>query len=64
MSWIEMVELRKIDEVRWELPKGYKPGMRVPGLIFATEKLVKGIEARALDQLANVAMLPGIYSTP
>jgi len=43
MSWIEMVELRKIDEVRWELPKGYKPGMRVPGLVFATEKLVKGI---------------------
>jgi len=61
MSWVEMVELRKIDEVRWELPKGYKPGMRVPGLVFATEKLVKGIEARALDQLANVAMLPGIY---
>ena len=21
---------RKIDEVRWELPKGFKPGMRVP----------------------------------
>lgn len=53
--------LRKLDEVRWELPKNYKPGMRVPGLVFATEKLVKEIEARALEQLANVAMLPGIY---
>ncbi|RDD52891.1 MAG: RNA-splicing ligase RtcB, partial [Candidatus Korarchaeota archaeon NZ13-K] len=53
--------LRKLDEVRWELPKSYKPGMRVPGLVFATEKLVKQIEARALEQLANVAMLPGIY---
>ncbi|MCS7102855.1 MAG: intein-containing RctB family protein [Candidatus Korarchaeum sp.] len=53
--------LRKLDEVRWELPKNYKQGMRVPGLVFATEKLVKQIEARALEQLANVAMLPGIY---
>ncbi|MEM2604889.1 MAG: RtcB family protein, partial [Candidatus Korarchaeum sp.] len=53
--------LRKLDDVRWELPKNYKSGMRVPGLIFATEKLVKQIEARALEQLANVAMLPGIY---
>lgn len=53
--------LRKIDEVRWELPKNYKPGMRVPGLVFATEKLVRQIESKALEQLANVAMLPGIY---
>ncbi len=35
---------RKIDEVRWELPKGFKPGMRVPGLVFASEKLMKQIE--------------------
>ncbi len=54
--------LRKIDEVRWELPKNYKPGMRVPGLVFATEKLVRQIESKALEQLANVAMLPGIYN--
>ncbi len=53
--------LKKIDEVRWLLPQNYKPGMKVPGLVFATEKLVKNIERGALEQLANVAMLPGIY---
>jgi len=52
---------KKIDEVRWELPKGFKPGMRVPGLVFASEKLMKQIERGAVEQLANVATLPGIY---
>ncbi len=52
---------KKIDEVRWELPKGFKPGMRVPGLVFANEKLMKQIERGAVEQLANVATLPGIY---
>jgi len=52
---------RKIDEVRWELPKGFKPGMRVPGLVFASEKLMRQIERGAVEQLANVATLPGIY---
>ncbi len=52
---------KKIDEVRWELPKSYKPGMRVPGLIFANEKLIKQLERGAIEQLANVSMLPGIY---
>jgi len=52
---------KKIDDVRWELPKNYKPGMRVPGLVFASEKLMKQIERGAIEQLANVSMLPGIY---
>jgi len=52
---------KKIDEVRWELPKGFKAGMRVPGLVFASEKLMKQIERGAVEQLANVATLPGIY---
>lgn len=52
---------RKIDDVRWELPKDFRPGMRVPGLVFASEKLINQIERGAVEQLANVAMLPGIY---
>lgn len=55
--------LRKIDEFRWELPRDYKPGMRVPGLIFADESLVKVIEQdQSLEQVANVAFLPGIVA--
>lgn len=55
------VPLRKIDDFRWEIPRDYKPGMRVPGLIFADEKLLKTLRFdQALEQVANVAHLPGI----
>jgi len=53
--------LKKVDEVHWLLPREYKRGMRVPGLIIGTQRIVNGIERGAIDQVANVAMLPGIY---
>ena len=53
--------LKKIDEFRWELPIDYKKGMRVPGLVYADESLVRVIEQdQSLEQVANVAFLPGI----
>ncbi len=53
--------LKKIDDYRWEIPKDYKQGMRVPGLIYADEHMLEHIEGeQALDQVANVAFLPGI----
>ncbi len=56
-----MVPLVKIDDWRWEIPRSYKPGMRVPGLIFADEKILPKIrEDASLEQVANVAHLPGI----
>jgi len=45
----------------YELPKEAKPGMRVPGRIFISEKLLKDAEEGAIEQVANVAFLPGIY---
>ncbi|MEK6714853.1 MAG: RtcB family protein [Candidatus Omnitrophota bacterium] len=55
--------LEKIDDYRWRLPKTYKPGMRVPGIIYADEKLLKDIRHdKALEQVANVAFLPGIVN--
>lgn len=46
---------------RWRIPKGYKPEMRVDGMIFASEKLMEKIrEDQAPEQVANVACLPGI----
>jgi tRNA-splicing ligase RtcB len=44
----------------WEIPVGYVAGMRVPGRIFLSESLGKILEAGAVQQLANVATLPGI----
>jgi len=59
----ENIQLEKIDDYRWRIPKSYKPGMRVPGLIYADEKLLKSIyQDKALEQVANVAFLPGIVN--
>ncbi len=56
-------KLEKVDEFRWRIPRDYKPGMRVPGLIYADEGMLKQIVAdRAPEQVANVAFLPGIVN--
>jgi tRNA-splicing ligase RtcB len=53
-------QLQKISPTIWELPVSYKPGMRVPARIYATEKLIGEMDAGVFDQVTNVAMLPGI----
>lgn len=53
--------LNMIDPYRWEIPKTYKEGMRVPGLIYASAEMLDKIrEEQAPEQVANVAFLPGI----
>jgi len=54
-------KLRKVGPCRWELPKNAKPGMKVPALLFLSEKLLKQVEEGAVEQVANIAFLPGIY---
>jgi len=44
----------------WEIPVGYVPGMRVPGRFFLSDTLAANLEPGAVQQLANVATLPGI----
>ena len=59
MSW--QGDLIKIDDYRYKIPKTYKSGMRTDGVIYASEKLLQKIkEDQALEQVANVATLPGI----
>lgn len=54
-------KLEKVDNYRWLIPRSYKTGMRVDGLIYADEKMLRHIIAdRAPEQVANVAFLPGI----
>jgi tRNA-splicing ligase RtcB (3'-phosphate/5'-hydroxy nucleic acid ligase) len=54
-----MSELRRIGEVSWELPAS--GAMRVPGRVFADAELMEAIgEDGSLDQLRNVATLPGV----
>lgn len=55
------VPIERIDEYRWRIPPDAKPGMRVPAIIFADEKLMEQIRHDlSLEQAANSAMLPGI----
>lgn len=53
--------LQKIDRYRYIIPKSYKPGMRIEGLIYASDDLITQIEKdQTKDQVANVATLPGL----
>ncbi len=44
----------------WEIPRSYKHGMRVPARLYGTKELVDQFDAGVLDQVTNVATLPGI----
>jgi tRNA-splicing ligase RtcB (3'-phosphate/5'-hydroxy nucleic acid ligase) len=56
-----MIEgVRRIGSLEWEVPVGFVPGMRVPGRFFLSESLGMTLEEGAIQQLANVATLPGI----
>jgi len=56
------IELKKIDEYRWELPPTEK--MRVKAIIYTDEKMLSRIQKEnAVQQLKNVASLPGIVKT-
>jgi tRNA-splicing ligase RtcB len=48
---------RKSDVEWWIDPR---PPMRVPGIVYATEALVKDMDAKVYEQIVNVASLPGI----
>lgn len=50
-------------EYEWELPVGFIPGMHVPARFFLSDELIKTLEEGALQQLANVATMPGIVKS-
>ena len=55
--------LERVDECCYRIPKSYKPGMLVDGLIFADERMIPQLRSdRAPEQVANVAFLPGIQT--
>ncbi len=50
--------LQRVSDYEWRIkPEGK---MRVPGVIFATEDLIRGMDDKVFEQVANVATLPGI----
>ncbi|MEA2324216.1 MAG: hypothetical protein QOD81_4066 [Solirubrobacteraceae bacterium] len=51
----------RIDDTLWEIPAGAREDMRVPARVFADADLLEAIRTdHSLEQLQNVATLPGI----
>ena len=56
-----MSELRRIDETTYEISAEARSDMRVPARLFADEEILAAIRHdHSLEQLQNVATLPGI----
>ena len=55
------ISLVRVDDNTLVIPETWNPGMKVPGVIYANREIGKSLaEDRSLDQVVNVAMLPGI----
>jgi len=52
--------VKRIGPYEWEVPIGFVPDMRVPGRFFLSDRLAETLEPGAVQQLANVATMPGI----
>lgn len=60
--WVPRLE--RLDEFRYEIPKGAKPAMRTNGIVFADERMLEQVKRdQALEQLANAACMPGIVGS-
>ncbi|HLD30101.1 MAG TPA: RtcB family protein, partial [bacterium] len=58
---MDRIKLQKIDDWRWRIPR--EGGMRVEGRVYTDEKMLPQIEKdKALQQVENVAHLPGILN--
>ncbi len=55
---MDIKNLNKINDYLWEIPQLGE--MRVPGRIFASEKLIQEMDEKVREQVTNVAVLPGI----
>ncbi|MGQ9598222.1 MAG: RtcB family protein [Anaerolineae bacterium] len=58
---IKKSDLVQIDKYVWEIPKSFRPDMKVPARIYASEELLElAFRDRTLEQLVNTAAMPGV----
>ncbi|MFZ0257533.1 MAG: RtcB family protein, partial [Gammaproteobacteria bacterium] len=55
---MELTPLERKSEFEWQIPA--TGNMRVPAIIYASEDLIREMDAKVYEQAVNVAMLPGI----
>src|SRR5258708_33087262 len=57
----DKIPLERVDTYRWRIPRHYNSEMLVPGMVYADDELIEQISGdNSLQQVANVATLPGI----
>ncbi len=54
------MQMKEIENGIWEIPITHKEGMRVPARIVGSEKLIQEMDEGVINQITNVATLPGI----
>jgi len=60
---VNLQDLIKVNQFEWEIPQSFRPDMRVPVRIFATQQLLDQIKGdKSLEQAVNAATLPGLVS--
>jgi len=58
---ISKKDFRKISDWLWEIPSSFRQDMRVPVRAYVSEKMLEeSFKDKSLEQLINVATLPGI----
>ncbi len=55
-------KLKRINDYEWELDETVREGMRAKARIIANEAIINAAEDAAVEQLTNVACLPGVVS--
>jgi len=54
-------DFRRVSDYIWELPAGHQTEMRVPARLYGSEVVLRqALQDASVQQLANVAMLPGV----
>lgn len=57
------LDLKKINDYLYEIPKSFRSDMRVPARIYVDEKMLEQVfRDKSLEQLVNTTTLPGIVN--
>src|SRR3990170_2487437 len=58
---IRLQNIKQISEYEWEIPRTYRPDMRVAVRLFVTRRLLEdALDDQSLEQAVNATTLPGV----
>jgi tRNA-splicing ligase RtcB len=58
---VDKKDMKRVEEYVYEIPKSFRPDMRVPARLYADAELLEAaLGDRSLEQLINTATLPGV----